>query len=84
MATKPTFSVSVKGAVSPYSKAPLNTIIPDFDEAGNVVTTAGGQAQSMSRSTQFLCQGPDGGLHWYKFDVEHSTQGNPVLIFVGP
>ena len=83
MAT-PTFSVAVKGAVYGNPLVPLNTIIPDFDEASNVVTTAAGQAQSMARGTQFLAKGPDGALHWYKFDVEHSTQNNPVLRYVGP
>jgi len=80
--TTPTFSVAVKGAVYPGPAVPLNAVIPDFDEANNVVTTAAGQAQSMARSTQFLVKDASGALRWAKFDVEHSTQANPVLRFV--
>ena len=81
--TTPTFSVAVKGAIYGNPQRPANTILPDFDEANNVIGTQAGQHQSKRLGTQFLAKGPDGALHWYKF-AQESTFANPTLVYVGP
>ena len=81
--TTPTFSIGKTGAIYGNPQRPANTILPDFDEANNVISTAAGQHQSKRLGTQFLAKGPDGGLHWYKFD-QSSTADLPVLVYIGP
>ena len=81
--TTPTFSVAKTGALYGNAQRPVNTILPDFDEANNVIGTAAGQHQSKRLGTQFLAKGPDGALHWYKF-AQESTADNPTLVYVGP
>ena len=81
--TTPTFSVAKTGALYGNAQRPTNTILPDFDEANNNISTAQGQHQSKRLGTQFLAKGPDGALHWYKF-AQESTGDNPTLVYVGP
>lgn len=58
--------------------------VPDANMSGSACGTVPGMAYTMRQGDQVLCKGPDGGLHWYKFDSSRSTPANPVMLFVGP
>ena len=82
----PTYSLAVTGLV-PGQSTNKQWDIPDtcLDVTGSAAcATAGGQQRTMALGDQMLVKGPDGSLHWYKFDPERSTKANPVLLFVGP
>ena len=85
--TNPTYSLAKYGMV-PGQSTNLQYDIPDTSlDAGTgaqSASTRGAMQAVMSKGDQMLVKGPDGGLHWYKYDTERSSYANPVLIFVGP
>lgn len=80
-----TYKQSITGyeARNPVTTTKLLNV-PDANLSGNASAVRGGQQGTMKNGDLVLCQGPDGGMHWFRFDAERSTAANPVLIFVGP
>ena len=58
--------------------------VPDASANGNSCSALAGMSICQQQGDLMLCKGPDGGLHWYKYDAERSTPANPIVIFVGP
>ena len=79
-----TYSQTATGYVTGSLLGPKSYNIPDLDLGGNSCVPNAGMAQTMAQGDQMLVKGPDGSLHWYKYDAERSTVANPVLIYVGP
>jgi hypothetical protein len=83
----PTYSLAKYGMV-PGQSTNLQYDIPDtsldIGTGAQAASTTGGMQGTMARGDQMLVKGPDGSLHWYKYDAERSTPANPVLLFVGP
>lgn len=81
-----TYSLAQTGVAADNLVTKLAVIdVPDTDLSGNVCSSsAAGMGQTMRNGALIQCKGPDGGLHWYKFDNERSTFSKPVLLYVGP
>ena len=79
-----TYSIGTTGLRADSQFTPKLVDIPDTSMDGNASATTGGMQGTMRSGDLILCQGPDGGQHWYKFDAERSTLANPVLLYVGP
>jgi hypothetical protein len=66
----------------PFNPQPYQ--VPDASLNGNASATVGGMQICQQKGDLVLAKGPDGGVHWYKFDAERSTVAYPILIYVGP
>ena len=83
MAT-PTYTVEPEAQTADNPQSPFDWDVPDLSLNGNNAATFGGMQNCQRQGDLILCRGMDGGLHWFRYDAERSTQANPVIVFVGP
>jgi hypothetical protein len=76
----PTYSVGLGAVKLAHQSVLKEYTIPDSDGGGNPCTSTGGMQQTMSQGDVILVKKPDGSLELCRFDPEHWTPTNPVLI----